>query len=347
MQFDIYNPYPNQAVTMDYIKIIEESLQRAGHTTHVAASIEKLKENRQKGIVCVGSSSVRKAARCSYGTIIRWVQGVGEAESFMRNHSWLRFWVLSALNWCSFRKSDYLLFCSETMKHHYEKKFRMKFASSYIMPCFNDEMNKSAFLTKNKYDDNIFVYAGSMAVWQCFEPTVALYREVEKQVDNCSFRVLTGQKEEAEQILKKYGVERYSIDFVPKEQVAAELAKAKFGFCLREDNIVNRVATPTKLSGYIANGVIPVCSEYVEDFHARATNCKYCVCANPGDLEKPVAELVVLCKETICPDRVYEEYEKVFGEYYSKQLHVEKLSAGLKEFFDDKERSCHSKKNNP
>lgn len=333
MLFDIYNPHANYAVTKDYVKIIEDSLQRAGHTTRTVTSLGKAKDNKNKGVVCIQASTTRLAARCGYGSIVRWVQGAGEAESFMRHHSKLRFFVLSALNWYAFKKSDFILFCSQTLKDYYEKRFRMKFDDSYIMPCFNDEIDNTAFLTQNKYTDNTFVYAGSLDVWQCFEPTVALYREVEKKVQNCSFRILAADREKVEEILKKYGVERYSIDFVPKEQVPEEMAKAKFGFCLREDDVVNRVATPTKLSNYIANGVIPIYSECVEDFHSHAKDCRYCVCANPGDLDQPVQKLVDLCKEAVSPEEIYQEYSNAFGNYYSREYHTEKLSARLKEFF--------------
>lgn len=44
------------------------------------------------------------------------------------------------------------------------------------------------------------------------------------------------------------------------------LADVKFGFVLRNDVPVNRVATPTKLSSYLSAGVIPVFSKYLKDF---------------------------------------------------------------------------------
>jgi len=333
MQFDIYNPHANQAVTKDYVKIIEESLRKAGHEVQTVTSLQKTAENRDRGLVSIQTNTTRKGVKCGYGHIVRWVQGAVEHESFMRHHSWLRFFAISALAWDAFRKAEFILFCSDAMKRHYERKFHTKYRNSYIMPCFNDEMDKTFFLEPGKYTDNVFIYAGSLAVWQCFEPTVALYAEVEKRVDNCSFRVLTSEKEKAEEILKKYGVQRYSIGFVPKEQVAEEMAKAKFGFSLREDSVVNRVATPTKLSNYISNGVIPIYSEYVEDFHSIAKDCKYCVCANPGDMGEPVDKLVAICNEAVSPEDVYQEYSNAFGEYYSRDYHIEKLSEKLKDFF--------------
>ena len=333
MLFDIYNPHANQAVTRDYVKIIEESLIKAGHQTQQVTSLCKSKENKHKGIVVIQTSTVYTARRAGYKSIIRWVQGAGEDESFMRNHSRLRYAVLSLRNWWAFGKVSFFLWCSKTMQRHYEKKFHRQYSSFYIMPCFNDEMNKEAFLEENKYTDNVFVYAGSLATWQCFEPTVALYREVEKRVDNCTFRVLVADHEKAKEILQRYGVQRYSLGFVPKEQVSKEMAKAKFGFCVREDNVVNRVATPTKLSNYIANGVMPIYSEYVEDFHSMAKDCPYCICANPGDFEKPVRRLVELCAASASPEDVYGVFTDTFGDYYSRSYHIERLSELLKKRF--------------
>ena len=333
MVFDIYNPHKNQSVTADYVSIIEESLKRAGHTTNRVSTVEKNNSNREKGIVCIQLSTIREAKKCGYGKTIRWIQGVVEDESYMRNHSRLRYWILSLLNKNSFHQSDFILFCSDAMKRHYERRFKCNFDNYYIMPCFNDEINKEAFFTEDKYKNNVFVFAGSLEVWQCFEPTVALYREVEKKIANCSFRALVSDRKKATEIFDKYGVERYSIDFVPKERVAQEMAKAKFGFCIREDSIVNRVATPTKFSSYISNGVIPVYSQYTEDFHNIAKKCKYCVCANPNDLTLSVDKIVELCTESNEPIEIYNSYKNAFGQYYSREYHIEKLTEALTNTF--------------
>ena len=326
MLFHIYNPHVNKDVTGDYVKVIEESLQKAGHTTLVIETLHKSKENREIGIVVIQTSSGNEAIRAGYKKIVRWVQGAGEAESFMRHHSWLRYYVLLYRNWRFFKRVSFFLWCSQSMRDYYEKKYKTEYKSSYIMPCFNDEITKEPFFTKNKYNENIFVYAGSLAEWQCFEPTVALYREVEKRVPNCTFRILVKDHETATDILKKYGVQRYSLGFVPKEQVADEMAKAKFGFCIREDSVVNRVATPTKLSNYIANGVMPIYSDYIESFHEYAQKCKYCFCANPGDFGEAVDRLVEMCNKEVVADDVYREYTEIFGKYYSRDHHINQLS---------------------
>ena len=330
MLFHVYNPHANQNVTKDYVKLIEESLKKAGHETKMVSALQKAKQNKEIGIVVIQTSSENEAIRAGYKKIIRWVQGAGEAESFMRHHSWLRYYVLSLRNWRAFKKASFIVWCSETMKKYYEKRFKTEYKYHYIMPCFNDEIKKDAFFTKDKYKNNVFVYAGSLDTWQCFEPTVALYRGVEKRVDNSLFRVLVKDHEKATEILKKYGVEHYSLDFVPKEQVAEEMARAKFGFCIREDSIVNRVATPTKLSNYISNGVMPIYSEYIDSFHEIAGDCEYCFCANPSDFGEAVDRLVDMCEQTVCAEDVYTDYVKIFGDYYSREYHVERLAEQFK-----------------
>ena len=333
MIFDVYNPHDNQEVTQEYVRIIEEALQRAGHTTQHIRELETVPENGEKGVITIQTSATIRAKKAGYRYVIRWMQGVVEAESFMRNHSWLRYYVIGHRVKRSFACSDVILFCSQTMKDHYTKKFRKPYDNSYIMPCFNEELHKEPFYTPGKYEGNVFVYAGSLARWQCFEPTVQLYREVEKQVDNCTLHVLVKDRETAEEILKQYGVERYSIDYVAREEVTRELENAKFGFCVREDDIVNRVATPTKLSNYISNGVLPVYSSYLESFHALAKDCPYCVCADMKDAAADAGKLAQLCARSQDPDTVYQVFADTFGRYYSREHYVEELTALFKERF--------------
>ena len=39
-----------------------------------------------------------------------------------------------------------------------------------------------------------------------------------------------------------------------------------FGFCLRNDNIINLVASPTKVLEYVSRNVVPILTEHVGDF---------------------------------------------------------------------------------
>ena len=330
---DIYNPHVNQDVTSYYVETIRLALENADFSTEYISELNHNTDNSKKGIAVIQQSDVRKAVKAGYGKIIRWVQGSPEAESFMRHHSWIRYFILLYRNKQAMKKSDFILFCSEYMKEYYSKKFGMKFNNSYIMPCFNNELDENSFFkVPDKYKNNVFIYAGGLDKWQCFEETAALYSKIEKAVDNASFRVLVKDHELAKQILEKYGVKNYSLGFVPPEKIGEEMQKAKFGFCLRQDNLVNRVATPTKFSNYVSYGVMPIFTEYVYDFAKLTKNSKYCLCVPLNGTLSDYSKIIELCNLQIDPAQVLKDYKDLFKEYYSRDYHVKCMEKQFKKY---------------
>jgi len=327
--FDIYNPYENQTVTNEYVSVIEQCLNLNNVETQYIDVLEKKSENKEKGIVVIVPSAAFKARCVGYKKIVLWVQGAAAAESYMRNKSILRYAALSYLEFCGLKSADLILFVSQTMKEYYENRFKLKLDNSYIMPCFNNEIEKDYFYTDGKYENNVFIYAGSLAPWQCFEPTVKFYKQIEDMVPDAFFRVLVKDHETAKGILDKYGVKNYSLGFVPQSEIGNEMAKAKFGFCLREDSIVNRVATPTKLSTYIAHGVMPIYSSYLLDFKKQSGKCRYCFCVDHNDSSE-TNFMKKVCFENIKADDVFNVYSKTFGNYFSKEYHGKALSEFMK-----------------
>ena len=133
--------------------------------------------------------------------------------------------------------------------------------------------------------------------------------------------MLTFEQDEALEILNSKGVERFELRCVPPDKVAAELADVSYGFVLREDNIVNHVATPTKLSSYMSAGVIPIYSDCLDSFANLARGL--CFAVSIG--ESVDAESVVRsCSGVIRREDVCIEYRKVFSTYYSREYYIEK-----------------------
>ena len=204
------------------------------------------------------------------------------------------------------------------------------------MPCFNSEIDEKAFYTSNKYINNVFLYAGALDVWQCFEETVKLYKAIEEKVENARFRVLVKNQEAADEILRKYNVKHYSLGFVPQDKIGEEMVAAKFGFCLRQDTTINRVATPTKLSTYVSNGVIPIYSDCLLDFYSIAKFDKF-ACSVPSvdfEIDKTTVEkIMVLCNTEISGKDVYNSFVSSFNEYFSKNHYISLFSKQLKDEF--------------
>ena len=131
--------------------------------------------------------------------------------------------------------------------------------------------------------------------------------------------MLTFHTQRAEEIIRQHNIQHYSVACVPKEQVKHELEDATYGFILRHDIDVNRVATPTKISSYLAAGVLPIYSTCLRDFHAKAEGKAFAHSLNP---EEAIDELIQKINNGIDKEVVKQEIGDLFAEYYSAENHV-------------------------
>ena len=255
------------SVTGTYMRIVKDACVATGNSVEY---VKKGSHAKTKDMFIV-TDTLHTAfvyIQKGYSNHIIWMQGITPEESYMRRHSKLRFIILSQLEKIILKKAKLVLLVSEEMQRHYEEKYAIKLGQkSVIMPCFNeDEMVKSSFYD-DKYKQNNFVYVGSLHQWQCFEQTVHLYKKIELSSSvPTKFYVFTFQKEAAIKLLNKNYVHNYQVGCVDKEALSECLKSMKYGFVLRENFAVNNVATPTKLSNYLANGIVPIYSSTLKSF---------------------------------------------------------------------------------
>lgn len=319
----------NSEVTDFYLETVASALEKAGFAT-TTVSAERVKE-------CVAaharsedwflSSNAMETCRLylqGARNVILWCQGIIPEESYLRNGSKGKSAILSLIEKSALKKAVFCLFVSDDMRRHYETKYGLSFEGRcFVMPCFNSMFEQGSFFAEGKYDSPTFAYVGSMAAWQCFEETVDLYKELESRLPGAFLKVLTFNQAGAREILRAKGVERYEVGCVPPEKVAGELAKVAYGFVIREDDPVNRVATPTKLSSYMAAGVIPVFSDCIGSFSGLARGLKYAI---PVGRSVDVDAVARRCAEPIRREEVLREYRRVFDTYYSREYYVQGLA---------------------
>ena len=316
----------NGIVTDEYLNLIGKALKEAGVSVEYTDNYnDALSKNKHEIIVVARTVEAYKLITRGYTRVIVWFQGIEPEESYMSHHSRMRYFVLSHMEKKILKRGSFFIFVSEEMMRHYEKKYRMKIEQkkSYIMPCQNTEFHPESFKHVEKYKRNIFVYTGSMAVWQKFEDTVKAYKMVEtKGIDHCELWVFTSEKDEAKRILEKYGVKKYKIDYVSNNELAIALSDAKYGFIIREDNLVNRVATPTKISTYLSCGLIPIYSSCLKDFSSIATNMAYKICYDKSFIE----EVTHFSRKEIKNEDVFDEFYRIFDTYYNVEKHKNALA---------------------
>lgn len=323
-QFDIYNPYINTVVTSHYIGIIEEALHLLGVETTSLSKLKYAKENHAKGVLVISPLDVGMAKRRGYRTVFCWAQGIIPEESYMRNHSRLRYHALSCLEKRGIIRADYLFVVSNGMKKHYQEKYNIKKANSFLMPCFNEELTADRVFEEK---DLSFVYAGGLDEWQCFRQTVELFVKIQKAIPPCKFYVFVKEKDMAEHILRDYHVENYEIGYYPPNELKEKLKKIKFGFCIREKDPINYVSTPTKLSTYVCNGIIPIVSSSVNDFAEISKNSKFTVVVDEDSAAIKKVRSIVESK--ISPEELLEDFSQCYGQYYNRAQYIQKIKSEI------------------
>ncbi len=317
--------YKNKAVIADYIDIVARAFAKNGEELIYAKGTKEVSKN-DVAIVPVFTDAIRlylKGCR----KIVLWQQGLNAEESFMRNGSNFRKFLIERLEKFILKRAKLVFFVSEEMKRYYEKKYRLKFKNYYVMPCFNEEFNAEVY-NKKDYSKKVFTYAGSMTVWQCFDKTAKIYKYIEENVPNTHFTVLTFDTKKATEIINLTGIKNYTVQCVPKQEVNSKLADATYGFVIRDDDPVNRVSTPTKFSSYLAAGVIPIFSDVIADFTMQTKALKY-VHSVPQKIN--YEDIVDFVNRPINKNELFEEYQSFFERYYCKEKYINEISEKVKE----------------
>lgn len=306
----------NASVTDWYISIVEETLQKKMGIEVIPVYDVSSAENRSYHDWFFVSDIINffRLWMRGYKNIILWIQGILPEESYSRNRSKIRYKVLCFLEKFALNRAKVIFLVSDAMKAHMEYKYKMSIKNYFIMPCFNEELETEVFKSHN-YTGNEFIYIGGLSKWQCIEQTLDLYKKIECMYGNTSLKILTADKQMAQKMVAERNIINYKIDYVSKDEIKNELRKSKFGFCIRENNPINNVSTPTKLSSYICSGVIPIYTSAVYDFANKARDNKFCLLA---DDESFLSNLKELLDMNISWEDIYDSYKKDFGKYYSR-----------------------------
>ncbi|MGI6086274.1 MAG: glycosyltransferase [Acetivibrionales bacterium] len=177
--------------------------------------------------------------------------------------------------------ADIFICVNHTMKEHFEEKYSYTTIKPepIVMPIYLDDSVDQGIieskLERSDYTCPLVVYAGGVQKWQ----NIPLMQEaIERVGDRCRYDIMVSEPEE---YLRLNGKRRLpsgiKIHRVTPEEVFECYRDAYFGFILRDEHILNKVACPTKLIEYIRFGIIPILkSNQIGDF-ARY-NLRYLPC---------------------------------------------------------------------
>lgn len=146
-------------------------------------------------------------------------------------------------------------------------------------------------------DDRPLVgYLGSAAPWQQPQLLVRCFAALRHRANSVAFLVISPERKTFERLLQEAGIAQsdYRCVSLPHEHTLATLAACDVGFLLRDDTLVNRVASPTKFGEYLRAGVPVVVSRSLADF-ATVTESHRLGVVVPSDAEpEPIATAAML-----------------------------------------------------
>lgn len=322
-----YQLYGQQGINDDVIKHYLYIIRNGIELADIANKVERVQKicDMDKGSIAIyytAPDAFRSWLRNRNHFFI-WMQGIYPEERRLRKNNIFDYYIVSALEYFSLRISKKVFMVSDAMLKYYEKKYKLSLKNkTFIMPCYNCQLEENSFFSKNKYNSATFCYVGSLGVWQCFDETVKLYKYIEQKLQNSMFYVFTKSIDDAEKILKKYGVNNYEVRFVPAEELKEALSSIKYGFIIRNNISINWVATPTKLSNYLANGIIPIFSKYIKSYDDLSKEYNYLLSLNNND---DVDSILEFERVPVIADEILKEYKKIFNHLYSDQKNIEDI----------------------
>lgn len=318
---------PNGVVTDKYMQAIGNAFTKLGMDVIYSHNITHENTSRDDFFVVLDSRTAFKLVARGRKNFVFWSQGVWPEESFQRHHSQIRFNVCSQIERMALLECKRLFLVSNAMLEHYEKKYGLALKSkAYIMPCANEQFHPNSFKASGKYDSPVFIYAGSLAQWQCIDTMLSAFKQAHEVAPDARLLFYTSQQEEAHKLVRDAGVQNVTVGYAPADRLDKILSGAKYGFIIRDDSVINQVATPTKISTYISNGVIPVYSHSLKAFSESLPGIE-ALEYRPESFKRDFAAFEM---KKICPDEMLAEYHA----YFEREFDYSKRYKDIMEFLE-------------
>lgn len=329
--FYLYLPFGLSGVTRYYVDIIADSIKLLGHEIKTVDTIKKIPP--KSNIVTISDKdSTYVIARRNPNFIITWFQGVAPEEmDIIYNGRWdriLRILIHRFFERYVLKHGSLNLFVSNAMKEHYSSKYKYKGANNFIMPCFGNSLDRDAF-NDQRYCKPRFLYSGSIAKWQCVDEMLILFKKIKSELPEATLSILTPDQDLVKELLERHKVEA-SVDFISPDKLQSYIRQFKYGFIVRDDIIMNRVATPTKMSNYMGAGIIPVYSDVVLDYKQNITSKTPYVVAFTN-FDDCVTKIKAIESSVLSPDLISQSYAEIFQVYWNRDYYVMNLKQAIEE----------------
>ncbi|HHP7910483.1 glycosyl transferase family 1 [Acinetobacter baumannii] len=177
--------------------------------------------------------------------------------------------IFSVIEKLLFKKVNICIAVTNQMVKHYQKKYPYSLCRYIVYAILPSHIKKYNLEYLNDINDKVeIIYSGNTQAWQNID--LMLHSIKENLSRNINFTILTGELDKFYERIKKHNIDLGSIVItsVKPEELEYYYKRSHYGFILRDDILVNRVACPTKIVEYLNYGIKPiVLSPQIGDFN--------------------------------------------------------------------------------
>ncbi|EGA70103.1 glycosyltransferase-like protein [Vibrio sinaloensis DSM 21326] len=165
-----------------------------------------------------------------------------------------------------FKHIEQFFFVSSNMEKHYRKKYRCETFSSEVYPTivndelfFQDDVKREKKRQELGYarENKVYCYVGNTASWQKLDSILTAFDNKSQKNDELRLLVVTTEPDSVREMLQDLSIKNPHITVTSSDykNVPHFLNAADYGLLIRDDNVINRVASPTKRNEYAACGL--------------------------------------------------------------------------------------------
>jgi len=223
----------------------------------------------------VSSTACRKIARDNDAVSVFDVQAAKSEEVALERGRGLVYWISRWWEIYEFKRSDRLSGVSYKLKEWVNESSGRNDLT--VVPCCFETENfcfdqAARDRIRNdlsfREDEVVICYSGGLSKWQRVPDILKLCYEISKIQKKYKFLFLTQRCKELKDMADKIGLpeDYYAIKSCLPQEVPQYLSSADAGIVMRDDIVVNRVASPIKIGEYLACGLFAILTNNIGDY---------------------------------------------------------------------------------
>jgi glycosyltransferase involved in cell wall biosynthesis len=196
-----------------------------------------------------------------------WVQGLVDEEDFLTKKSKFRYYIFHFLIKIALKLSKKIVVVTEHMFTVLVQNYGCDSNKEYLVINCKSRVHYNG---STKIEKSLS-YIGGLSKWQNVDKALKFYNALCKENDKYRLFIATFNHAEAKALIESNVNEsfRANIELTSikkSSEVEDFLSKMQYGFLIRDDILLNNVASPIKLAEYLACGVNPIMSSSLVGF---------------------------------------------------------------------------------